>query len=130
MKNTSAYHLTLSVSNSKKSKLFYDVLFQRLGWEKVYDDAEAAGYSDGNFTLWILPTKDKKNAKHHFGEVGFHHFSVRVQKKADVDTIYSWCLDRKVRVVNAPKKYPEYSAKYYAVFFVDPDGMKIEVTYR
>jgi hypothetical protein len=27
-----------------------------------------------------------------------------------------------------PKLYPEYAADYYAAFFSDPDGLRLEVT--
>jgi len=27
-----------------------------------------------------------------------------------------------------PKRYPEYAADYYASFFSDPDGLRLEVT--
>ncbi len=32
-------------------------------------------------------------------------------------------------ILDAPKHYPEYSEGYYAVFFADPDGMKLEYCY-
>ena len=30
---------------------------------------------------------------------------------------------------DSPKPYPEYDKDYYAVYFSDPDGIKLEVTY-
>jgi len=32
-------------------------------------------------------------------------------------------------VLDAPAHYPEYSGDYYAVFFEDPDGMKLELVH-
>ena len=29
-------------------------------------------------------------------------------------------------VLDAPAEYPQYGAGYYAVFFSDPDGLKLE----
>jgi hypothetical protein len=31
-----------------------------------------------------------------------------------------------VKVVDPPADYPEYGKGYYAVFFLDPDGLKLE----
>lgn len=129
MKKSSAYHLSLSVSNGSQSRQFYDALFQELAWERVYEDDEAAGYSDGEFTLWIIPAEQSVPEQHTFKAVGFHHFSVRVQEKKQVDQIYKWCAEHNITVVDTPAAYPEYNENYYAVFFLDPDGMKIEVTY-
>ena len=36
---------------------------------------------------------------------------------------------KKIFVFDEPKAYPEYTPKYYAVFFADPDGIKIEIAY-
>lgn len=34
-----------------------------------------------------------------------------------------------ITVFDAPAAYPQYTPNYYAVFFVDPDGMKLEYGY-
>ena len=39
-------------------------------------------------------------------------------KKNKINTLY-----------NTLKKFPEYKKDYYAVFFEDPDKIKLEVTY-
>ena len=31
-----------------------------------------------------------------------------------------------MKVVDPPADYPEYGEGYYAVFFLDPDGLKLE----
>ena len=129
MKKHGAYHLKLSVNDGKLSKKFYDSLFNKLGWETIYEDSEAAGYSDGDFTLWVVPAENKATAKHSFESVGFHHFSIRVPEKKTVDDIFQWCKDNDIKIADEPKEYPEYNEGYYAVFFHDPDGMKFEVTY-
>lgn len=129
MKKHGAYHLIISVTNGKVSKRFYDKLFKELKWKTVYEDPDAAGYSDGDFTLWVVPAENKKTKQHDFKSVGFHHFSVRVPQRKDVDKMYEWCRQNKVKVVDVPAHYPQYNKNYYAVFFLDPDGMKLEVTY-
>lgn len=126
MKKSQAYHLIISVSG-RKSKLFYNDLFRVLKWKRVYEDAQAAGYSDGIFTFWIVPAE--KKSKHQFKGVGFHHFSIRVPRRQDVDRMFTWCKRKKIKVVDAPAAYPQYNKNYYAVFFLDPDGLKLEVTY-
>jgi hypothetical protein len=32
-------------------------------------------------------------------------------------------------ILDAPREYPEYVPGYYAVFFTDPDGIKLEAVY-
>jgi catechol 2,3-dioxygenase-like lactoylglutathione lyase family enzyme len=129
MKNTNAYHLKIGVSDGKRSKKFYDELFQKLGWETVYEDEEAAGYSDGDFTLWVVPAK-RPDVQHIFDSVGYHHFAIKVKAADTVDAIYEWCKEQNVKVTDPPAKYPDYSELYYAVFFLDPDGLQLEIVFN
>jgi hypothetical protein len=38
-------------------------------------------------------------------------------------------LDQRFDVLDAPAEYPEYGRGYYAVFFADPDGLKLEAVH-
>lgn len=129
MKKHGAYHLKITVTNGKVSKKFYDSLFHLLKWETVYEDIDSAAYSDGSFTLWIVPTEKGRVLKHNPKHAGYHHFSVRVPRKNDVDRAFNWCKKHRVTVIKKPKAYPKYSQNYYAVFFLDPNGLKLEVTF-
>jgi hypothetical protein len=46
-----------------------------------------------------------------------------------VDELYRMLLEMKAEILNAPCEYPQYEAGYYAVFFLDPDGIKVEYVY-
>jgi glyoxylase I family protein len=35
----------------------------------------------------------------------------------------------KAEILNAPREYPQYEPGYYAVFFLDPDGIKLEFVF-
>jgi hypothetical protein len=43
-----------------------------------------------------------------------------------VDDLYAVLEQNKVKVVDPPADYPDYGEGYYAVFFLDPDGLKLE----
>ena len=41
--------------------------------------------------------------------------------------VLGWPLVKnKVKILDPPKEYPEYGGPYYAVYFTDPDGLKLE----
>ena len=40
------------------------------------------------------------------------------------------CLSTSGVVLDAPAEYPQYGADYYALFFADPDGLKLEFVFR
>jgi hypothetical protein len=43
-----------------------------------------------------------------------------------VDDLYAVLQKHDVEVVDPPADYPDYGKGYYAVFFLDPDGLKLE----
>jgi len=47
---------------------------------------------------------------------------------ADVDALYAKLLAFGATILDAPSHYPRYNEGrgYYAIFFADPDGLKLE----
>ena len=61
---------------------------------------------------------------HRIGNIGFHHYAFELASRKDVDELGAF-LDRNgTTVVDPPGEY--YEPSYYAVYFTDPDGMKLE----
>ena len=58
---------------------------------------------------------------------GLHHLSFAVESNAEVDGVHRRVVDAGGEVLHAPKLWPQYHADYYATFFLDPDGFRIEV---
>ena len=61
---------------------------------------------------------------------GFHHVAFRVETEADVDAVHAAAGAAGARILHAPRAWPEYADTYYATFFLDPDGFRIEVATR
>ena len=47
-----------------------------------------------------------------------------------VDRCWDWVLTQGVATESAPKEFPHYVEGYYATFFYDPDGIKLEVVHE
>jgi acyl-lipid omega-6 desaturase (Delta-12 desaturase) len=60
------------------------------------------------------------------GNIGFHHYAFELSKRKDVDDLYALLKEIDATVVDPPADYPEYGEGYYAVYFLDPDGLKLE----
>jgi hypothetical protein len=60
---------------------------------------------------------------------GFHHLALRAKSRADVDEFHALLLKHDLPVLDPPAEYPEYGPGYYAVFFADPDAMKLELVH-
>jgi catechol 2,3-dioxygenase-like lactoylglutathione lyase family enzyme len=117
-------HLVIRVSDYARSKDFYGKLFTFLGFEISDEYDEAIGWTNGNTRFWIGPadTQGRKH-KHRIGDIGFHHYAFELRSRADVDDLQRFLEEAEVTIVDPAA---EYYDDYYAVFFLDPDGLKLE----
>ena len=117
-------HLVIRVSDYEKSKAFYHQLFTFLGFgiSDEYDDA--IGWTNGKTRFWISPADAQgRNHKYRIGDVGFHHYAFQLRSRKDVDALQDFLLALEATIVDPAA---EYYDDYYAVFFLDPDGLKLE----
>ena len=59
---------------------------------------------------------------------GLHHVAFVVESRADVDAAHAAALEAAAQVLHAPRPWPQYHPRYYATFFLDPDGFRVEVS--
>ena len=118
-------HLVLSVSDLARSKDFYDKVLGFLGFKLKHDSGGFAGWSNGKTLFWIAAA-DAQGRKHKYrkGDIGFHHYAFEVASRNDVDALGAFLEQHGMTVVDPPGEY--YGRSYYAVYFTDPDGMKLE----
>ena len=114
-------HISIRVSDYKKSKTFYAKLFAFLGFELSDDYGTTIGWTNGRTRYWIAPAEGRKT--HRIGDVGFHHYAFELRNRKDVDALQAFLEKERVRIVDPAA---EYYDDYYAVFFLDPDGLKLE----
>jgi catechol 2,3-dioxygenase-like lactoylglutathione lyase family enzyme len=120
-------HLALCVGDMKRSKAFYDKVLGVMGFERQWEFDEVVGWNNGETMFWISRAdKQGRRHKHRTGNIGFHHYAFELDAREQVDALYDFLLAEKVDVVDAPAAYPDYGEGYYAVYFLDPDGLKLE----
>ena len=114
-------HISIRVSDYEKSKAFYHRLFTFLGFEISDDYGSTIGWTNGRTRYWIAEAVGRK--RYRIGDVGLHHYAFELRNRKDVDALQAWLEKEKVRIVDPADEYYE---DYYAVFFLDPDGIKLE----
>ena len=114
-------HISIRVSDYKKSRTFYLKLFTFLGFEISDEYPETIGWTNGKTRYWIAPAEGRKG--HKIGDVGFHHYAFELRNRRDVDALQAFLEREKVKIVDPADEHYE---DYYAVFFLDPDGLKLE----
>jgi catechol 2,3-dioxygenase-like lactoylglutathione lyase family enzyme len=118
-------HLVLSVGDFARSKEFYGKLLRFLGFKLKHDYDDMAGWSNGKTLLWIAAADAQgKRRKYRKGDIGFHHYAFELSSRSDVDALGAFLEKNDMTVLDPPGEY--YGDSYYAVYFADPDGMKLE----
>jgi glyoxylase I family protein len=122
-------HLYITVSDLDRSEAFYDaVLLNALGFRKnrfELGDEPHVQYYNRHFGYVLRPART--SAPHDPYAPGLHHFCLRVDSVEDVVAVSAQLRDAGIAASEA-KNYPEYAPDYWATFFSDPDGIRLEVT--
>ena len=114
-------HISIRVSDYARSKAFYGKLFDFLGFEISDEYPGTIGWTDGRTRYWIAPAEGRKTYR--IGDLGLHHYAFELRNRGDVDALQAFLEAEGVRIVDPADEYYE---DYYAVFFLDPDGIKLE----
>jgi len=124
-------HLYVTVSDLRRSEQFYDAVLERLGFRKgdrpIGGDPHAH-YFNRHLQYTIRPAR--RATEHHDPySPGLHHVCFQVANRDVVDKAYHALTLIGVRATE-PREYPEYNDDYYATFFSDPDGIRLEIVAR
>lgn len=121
-------HIFITVSDLAKSEEFYDRLFNVVGFRKelsAIDGEPHVHYYNRHFGYWLRPGR-RAEPRHDPYSPGLHHLCFRVPDEAAVDRAASALSETGIES-SEPRYYPEYSNDYYASFFSDPDGIRLEI---
>lgn len=122
-------HIFVTVSNMQRSEEFYDRVMTVLGFRKNTFKNEGdhhIQYYNRHFGFVLRPGRSAPS-EHNEMAPGLHHFCFRVEDSVSVDAIARHFADAGL-AFSPPALYPEYAPDYYAIFFSDPDGIRLEVT--
>jgi glyoxylase I family protein len=128
VKETGAiHHLDLSVRNAADSTAFYDRILPLIGFRRDADVPEGLIWVGAHVEIGLQTARS--DTPHDRYSSGLHHLAFTAPSRASVDLFHRKLLGLGVDVLDAPAEYPEYGPGYYAVFFADPDGMKLEYVF-
>ena len=117
-------HISLRVSDFKRSRAFYDATLKPVGMEVVMDvgvpGVEGAGYGPpGKPVFWI-------DAAPGAAASGPAHVAFTAENRPAVDAFYKAAMAAGGRDNGPPGVRREYHPDYYGAFALDPDGNNVE----
>ena len=127
--STLVSHIEIYVSDYARSIRFYDKILIPLGWKRLVCQTSHTTYSDGMMKIVFCPTEEKyAEAGYHRKRIGLNHLAFYASSMDAVDRFYQDVL----LPAGIPGLYegkPGGDSEYYAVFFEDPDRIKLEVVF-
>jgi glyoxylase I family protein len=125
-------HVDLVVRDLERSLAFYRGLLAPLGYTSanpiVGERGERVVYvshPDGDAIGLRAAQSDLPFDRY---ALGVHHVALRAPSRSVVDERAEWLRGAGATIESGPAEYP-YSPGYYAVFFYDPDGLKLEIVH-
>lgn len=128
-------HIEINVSNLQISKDFYLKVLSPLNWKLAFNDNTSVGFKgEDNTHLFLVQTEACFIPSiFHRKHSGLNHIAFRVGSKQEVEEFSNILKNNNIPSLytDGPKDYSlEYNVKeYYAVFFEDPDRIKLEVVF-
>ena len=120
-------HVYVAVRDVARSEAFYDRVMRLLGFKKgTFPIAGERHLHYFNRVTQYTIRPAKRDVAHDPYAPGLHHLCFRVASREQVDAAAAGLAALGV-TATPPKLYPEYAADYYATFFEDPDGIRLEV---
>jgi catechol 2,3-dioxygenase-like lactoylglutathione lyase family enzyme len=131
------HHIEVSVLDYDNSVRFYDRMFGWLGYRsfQTLDIGYRSTYYMARFPLphsyiGIQPAARGGKLNHEDQATGIHHIALWARSRREVDRFYeTFLLKEGVVVTDPPDAYPIYAPGYYAVFFLDPSGIRWELAH-
>jgi len=131
MRSTGVHHVDLVVSSIERSLPFYRDLLGPLGFHRISEvegeRGETIWYFGGPGSAIGLRQAQSLGGLDRY-RIGLHHLALEAGSRAAVDERHGWLVDTGAEIESGPREYG-YSPGYYAVFFYDPDGIKLEIVH-
>jgi catechol 2,3-dioxygenase-like lactoylglutathione lyase family enzyme len=127
------HHVDLTVRDPDSSFGFYNEVLGFAGY--LLEARVPRGYE------WVLPNGSSiavvraspagAHRRHDRYAPGLHHLALAAASREDVDAMHARLVAIGATVLDAPAEYPHYNRGrgYYAVFFADADGLKLEYVF-
>jgi glyoxylase I family protein len=132
VRSTGVHHVDLVVTSIERSLPFYTGLLGPLGFHTVSEvegeRGETIFYLGGPGTAVGLRQALSKSESYDRYRVGLHHLAFEADSRAQVDERATWVREQGWELESEPQEYA-YIPGYYAVFFYDPDGLKLEIVH-
>ena len=123
------HHVEIYVKDLNRSKDFWAWLLDELGYREYQSWPQGVSYLLDQTYLVFVQTEEKYlDQPYHRCRVGLNHLAFHGGSRAFVDEITIKLKDKGIQILYEDRHPFAGGADYCAVFFEDPDRIKVEIT--
>ncbi len=121
------HHVEIYVSDLERSAAFWGWFLESLGYF-LYQQWEAGrSWKLGDTYIVFVQTEERfLDIPYHRCRTGLNHLAFHAASRDQVDKIRDALVERGVEILY-PDRHPDAGDDYYALFFEDPDRIKVEL---
>ena len=122
------HHFEIYVRNIYVTRAFYDMLLPQLGYKIKQEFYQGFTYeNDTHYIVFVQADDAFLEHGYHRKRIGLNHMAFRAPSKEFIDSMKEKLSSKHVRMLYEDR-FPYAGGKdYYALFFEDPDGIKLEL---
>ncbi|MDR0271146.1 VOC family protein [Paenibacillus sp.] len=121
------HHVEINVSDLTRSREFWEWFLTGLGYDLFQEWEQGFSFKQGKTYLVFVQTEGRfLDASYHRKSTGLNHLAFHAESRGQVDEML-FMLKQKGIPILYEDKYPYTGGpEHYAVFFEDPDRIKVE----
>jgi catechol 2,3-dioxygenase-like lactoylglutathione lyase family enzyme len=122
------HHVEIYVSNLEKTVSFWNWFLTDLGYEpyQKWDNGRSWKFGE-TYLVFVQAEERHMDIPYHRSRVGLNHLAFHATSREHVDKLTKKLSEKGIRVLYQDKHPYAGGPDYYAVFFEDPDRIKVEV---
>lgn len=122
------HHLEIYVSNLSKSSEFWGWLLGELGYDPYQKWDSGISWKHGETYLVFVQAEERYlDIAYHRSRVGLNHLAFHAESRQQVDEITTQLMEKGINILYQEKHPYAGGDSHYAVFFEDPDRIKVEL---
>ncbi|MBS4175360.1 VOC family protein [Bacillus sp. FJAT-49736] len=122
------HHIEIYVSDLEQTTKFWDWFLTKLGYQ-VYQkwDKGISWKHESTYIVFVQADKKYLDIPYHRCRVGLNHLAFRAKSRQQVDDITLELKEKGIKILYSDRHPFAGGPSYYAVYFEDPDRIKVEL---
>jgi catechol 2,3-dioxygenase-like lactoylglutathione lyase family enzyme len=123
------HHIEINVANLERSTEFWGWFLKELGYETFQKWDKGVSWKYGETYLVFVQTEERfLDVPYHRSRTGLNHLAFHAKSRKQVDEITAKIMEKGFNILYEDRHPFAGGPDHYAVFFEDPDRIKVELT--